>query len=878
MSASGLVCQNEQRRHEVRKTTSLNGLDYLEVSDDQLTLEVYFLGKAPPLIEKENIRIEGGRRITNIHVLDIEIFRNEDPEADDCLTVSVDKPGDFSPYRLRLIEIDAQTKQALTRLDAQGSLHYLAMAGIDPRYDSLEFSFKASCPSDLDCKNSPVCPPEKCDAPPIDYLAKDYASFRQLMLDRMALTLPDWKERHVPDLGVTLVELLAYAGDHISYYQDAVATEAYLDTARRRTSVRRHLRLVDYQLHEGCNARALVSFKVSVDTPELQAKDFYLTTDPGVPALGNVVLATDLPQTQPKHYLVFEPLPLEPGQPIIFRQAQNEIQIYTWGDEECCLPKGTVSATLLDPGIATGTSSETTPAVDSGEKPMPFPLATDYQLKLKPSDILIFEEVIGPKTGNPADADPKHRHAVRLTKAEPSQDPLTGKLIWDIAWATGDALPFALCLSSIKQDDCSLISGVSVVRGNVLLVDQGETVSDELPEVPVEIVLAGCGCDCSPREEIKIPGRYTPSLSNTDITYSQPLPAYNSGAPSFKQKPINVLLQQDVRKALPVVHLQVSTADFEGPKDWQPQLDLLASGPDDPYFVLETEDDRRAKLRFGNGESGREPEAGVQFKADYRIGNGAIGNVGPESITRLVFRNTLLSGVTVKLRNPLPAMGGTDPEPIQEAKLFGPDVFRRELQRAVTADDYARIVMRDFADRVQRAAAKLRWTGSWFEVLVAIDPLGTEDTDTRLLKDIERHLYRFRRIGHDVVVVQAAYVPLDIAMKVCVLPNYLRGHIKAALLEVFSGRTLPDGSKGFFHPDNLTFGDGVYLSQLVAKAQAIQGVESVVVTKLERLFLGPNKEIDNGLLPLGSFEVARLDNDPSFPEHGKFTLDIGGGR
>ena len=69
--------------------------------------------------------------------------------------------------------------------------------------------------------------------------------------------MPDWQETHAPDLGVALVELLAYAGDYLSYYQDAVATEAYLGTARQRISVRRHARLVDYRMHEGCNARAL---------------------------------------------------------------------------------------------------------------------------------------------------------------------------------------------------------------------------------------------------------------------------------------------------------------------------------------------------------------------------------------------------------------------------------------------------------------------------------------------------------------------------------------------------------------------------------------------------------------------------------------------
>ena len=62
---------------------------------------------------------------------------------------------------------------------------------------------------------------------------------------------------------MTLVELMAYSADYLSYYQDAVATEAYLGTARRRTSVRRHAKLLDYPMHDGGNARAWVTLQVS---------------------------------------------------------------------------------------------------------------------------------------------------------------------------------------------------------------------------------------------------------------------------------------------------------------------------------------------------------------------------------------------------------------------------------------------------------------------------------------------------------------------------------------------------------------------------------------------------------------------------------------
>jgi hypothetical protein len=56
-------------------------------------------------------------------------------------------------------------------------------------------------------------------------------------------------------------------GDYLSYYQDAIATEAYLGTARQRVSVRRHARLLDYAMHDGCNARVWVQVRVTTDAP-----------------------------------------------------------------------------------------------------------------------------------------------------------------------------------------------------------------------------------------------------------------------------------------------------------------------------------------------------------------------------------------------------------------------------------------------------------------------------------------------------------------------------------------------------------------------------------------------------------------------------------
>jgi hypothetical protein len=115
-------------------------------------------------------------------------------------------------------------------------------------------------------------------------------------------------------------------------------------------------------------------------------------------------------------------------------------------------------------------------------------------------------------------------------------------------------------------------------------------------------------------------------------------------------------------------------------------------------------------------------------------------------------------------------------------------------------------------------------------------------------------------------------------MVVCVKQDYFASDVKRALLEVFSNRILPDGRRGVFHPDNFSFAQPVHLSPLYAAAQAVPGVDSVEITRFQRQGLDSNDAIETGRLDLDRLEIARLDNDPNFPERGVFTLEMRGGR
>src|SRR6476619_6293774 len=67
------------------------------------------------------------------------------------------------------------------------------------------------------------------------------------------------------------------------------------------------------------------------------------------------------------------------------------------------------------------------------------------------------------------------------------------------------------------------------------------------------------------------------------------------------------------------------------------------------------------------------------------------GNVVRDSIVQMALKSGVVSGLQLRPRNPLPATGGTDPESVADVKMFAPHAYRRVLERAVAASDYAKL-------------------------------------------------------------------------------------------------------------------------------------------------------------------------------------------
>jgi hypothetical protein len=705
---------------------------------------------------------------------------------------STHSPG----YRLSLVnlpEVDRFFSTASLSLETSSAREF----------DSLSFS-----------PETPI-PPQDLE---IDYLARDYSSFRQLMLDRLSVLMPHWKERHPADLGTALVEVLAYAGDRLSYYQDAVATEAYLGTARRRISVKRHAQLLDYRMHEGCNARTWVHIQVSADSKDPLPAGTRLTTRAGERTEASLSSA-DFQALKPQLQVFATLHPLE------LKHAHNQLPFYDWGVEEFYLPVGTTSATL------------------NGSFP-----------DLQRGDVLILEEMYSPTTGQLKDASIKHRHPVRITQvlSQGLTDPLHNSVpLTQIEWAIADALPFLLYIS--KRIGEQVIKSISVARGNIVLAEHGQQVmEEELPRV-------------GDRQ------RYHPRLQQPDLTHA--VPYHHAQA---QTQPANLALVQDPRQAIPMINLQGAG------ETWWAQRDLLRSDRFARDFVVETESDGFAYLRFGDGTRGRQPQPNVPLTATYRVGRGTRGNVGQGAIAHLITPDPAERSITL-VRNPLPAQGGTDPETIEQVRLYAPQVFRAEQQRCITAEDYRRIAERH--PEVQLAAAILRWTGSWYTAFIAVKRQDSRPVDSAFQHTLGQFLEPYRLAGYGLAIVPPRYVPLDIALTVKLAAGFFASTVKKSLTEAFSNADLPNGQRGFFHPDRLTFGQSVYLSQVIQAAMQVAGVAGVYLPgqngspqiKFQRWGAAAQDELETGRIAIGPLEMAYLDNASRETNSGRITFHLEGG-
>lgn len=840
----------------------VTGIDFVYVYENQTTLDVFFLRDpvtlAVPLNDSVNglaqsvIRIyspSGGEHLSAVPIKPPMVWAKV--ENRDVLRIETAMPGDFSLYRLNIDD-----------------------PRIDHFYNDVLFSFKANCPSDLDCKP----PPHECavDPPvdfPVDYTARDFWSFRQALLDFASQRYPQWQDRLEADVGNMLVEVMSALGDEFAYNQDRIAREAYLETATERRSLRRHAALVDYHVHDGLGASTWLDFTI------IPGKFGNIPAGAQVWEPGNWSKAEPVEKRLAGSRIVYEvgrrltdqfaekpkPGELFDGRPKLFgvNSALNRLSPHIWNIEDVCLPVGSTML-YID---------------DHHQSDLLF---DDFPNSGLPGKWVLLKT-------NPVDADVLARNwMVRLIEITDTKDLVFNRAITKLVWEEAQATPFEIDLTvlEVHGNMVPATAGRTQVRRFTIRPSDDPTkpAADTVEDADHPFAIERTGPDGSIA--------YLFSLLDSD----------NQGL---------VFLGSAPDRAAPEIRLYEASQSANGWKEiagrqWSWRRELLGTNsakPSSQDFRLDDGFWRRLvgfqrigkevvhkdyasglgkTIRFGDGEFGQIPVRDTIFQAVYRLGNGDVGNVTAGTLTD--FGLMALSFIDIdpkapsiidKVTNPLPAIDGVDPETPEQVRQLAPEAFRAITYRAVRPEDYAEAVER--LPWVQRAGAAFRWTGSWLTAFATPDLKGAFTVTPEQRDEAASQLERFRQAGRPAYLLEPRYANLDLDIVVCVATSAYQGEVEERVLKALFGVKGLRPRPGFFSPDNFTFGTPLERSQLEAAIQDLEGVRAVEGIFIRRCGWFDWRRFSELSYRVAPDEVVRVENNALLPERGSVKLDLRGG-
>jgi hypothetical protein len=802
-------------------SATLTGIDFVQVSASQTELTLFLHHETLPAglaatlaaLPADAFSITADGQVAPSRVAVVQHVNPLPPPVDGraVLRILVAEPGGFGWYRLAINS-----------------------PSIDPYFNNIVFSFKAGCDSDLDCAPQPrPCPADAEVDFPVDYRARDFGSYRQALMDFAAQRYPDWQDRLEADIGMMILELIAATGDEFAYAQDRIARESRLEQASQRRSLRHLARLVDYEIGNGSGAFA------------------WIDVEAGAPA--NV--PAGLPISDAAGQLVFEigwglrdrPLGVPPAPapaPTVYaiHPARNALAPYIWDEDNTCLLAGSTSLTLRG---AHAVRLQPDAAID--------PAGRWVLLRTDPN----------------GQDRPARRLAVRITSAVDDVDPLPAAAPAITRIRFDPPLPHDLDLETLT------------VRGNLLPATSGK--------LHVQRFRIGPASDPAD-PDAGLPQAIERVGPGSTLCYPEP------GSDADRAAQVKILFPLAGSDVTPLVwhrHDQALRPEvelvMEGDRRWPWRPALVGettAEATDRLFTLEDGLYRRvvgferagtitelvdyassegSTIRFGCNGFGLSPPEGAIFTVRYRLGNGRRTNAAADT---LVVPGMAVLGV-VRLSNPLPATGGSDPELLADVRTHAPQAFRATTYSAVRAIDHARMAER--VEGVQKAGATSRWTGSWPTIFVTPDPAGTTVLTPALRGALAAQLDRVRQAGREVKLRDPRYADIDLEITLCVAADAHRGAVKeAALLALFD-------KGGFFDPDNFTFGTPLSRAALIAALQAVPGVKAVEAMRVRHPGHFDWRAFSEYALPVGLDELVRVANDRLLMERGAVRLLMEGG-
>lgn len=215
----------------------------------------------------------------------------------------------------------------------------------------------------------------------------------------------------------------------------------------------------------------------------------------------------------------------------------------------------------------------------------------------------------------------------------------------------------------------------------------------------------------------------------------------------------------------------------------------------------------------------------------YRVGGGADSNIGPNTINTVTKKEMFINGSnqninqevrnSLKVSNPLPAIGGKDEPSIEELRNLVRYNFASQ-ERCVTIEDYkTRIALMPgefgipFRNNVMEEQNKIK---IYTLTLDNNSKLSTKSTST-LKENIATYLSDYRMLNDYIEVDNGTVYNLGFEVDLFVDKQFSQSEI---ITEVISNIT------EYFNIDKWGMGDNIYIAQLIENINNVSGVLNVI--------------------------------------------------
>lgn len=256
-----------------------------------------------------------------------------------------------------------------------------------------------------------------------------------------------------------------------------------------------------------------------------------------------------------------------------------------------------------------------------------------------------------------------------------------------------------------------------------------------------------------------------------------------------------------------------------GSIDWEESRFFVDSTPESKHFQVETDGLDVTWIAFGDGVHGAIPPLCETITIEYLETLGSHGNIGRNLVTEIVtpvYSNGVF--VLLSVTNPVPATNGSDRETLDHAKLQAPAELR-SLWKAVTKDDY-KALAEGFPGvaKAQVLDANDCSNIRYYQVNMAVAPDGGGLPSPTLKSELAQFIESRKVITIEVNLFDPSYRPVNIDAEVYIYQTEdtqtVRMRMESALRE-------------FFAFDNVSFGQPVHFSDVVALMDGVRGVSYV---------------------------------------------------